>query len=417
MELLDLFLRSSGVSTDTRKIEANNIFFALKGTNFNGNLYAEMALESGASYAVIDEVHFEKNNKFILVDDVLKSLQKLALEYRNTLTIPVLAITGSNGKTTSKELLASALTKKFKTHYTKGNLNNEIGVPLTILSTPAETEFLIVEMGANHQGEIALLSEITNPNFGLITNIGKAHLEGFGGIEGVKKGKGELYHYLAKSNGKIFLNTDDETLSHMVPLGCELIKYRSSDFKIVEDFPFIKLYKDKLSIATQLAGTYNLNNIASTYAIASYFGVSDDQITQAIENYFPSNNRSQIIDQNGVRIIKDAYNANPSSVTSSLHSFLNADTQNKIVILGDMLELGEYANEEHMAVLSYLVTKDIFKAILIGPIYKHLQNKFPSFTFFTNIEEAKNKVEFKNFIGKTILLKGSRGIALEKLLD
>lgn len=417
MDLLKLFLASTGVSTDTRKIEAGNLFFALKGQNFDGNQFAEMALEHGAAYSIVDNYSGD-NPKIIVVDNALQSLQALASEYAQFLNIPILAITGSNGKTTSKELIASVLSKKFTLNYTKGNLNNEIGVPLTILSTQKNAEFLIVEMGANHQGEIALLSEIARPHFGLITNIGKAHLEGFGGIEGVKKGKSELYRFLALNSGKIFINRNDEVLGSLLPSQVDLIDYYTEAFLLKNDFPYLTLDYQGHEIKTHLTGIYNISNIAAAFAIGQYFGVEVEDIIDALNNYIPNNNRSELIEYKGIRIIKDAYNANPTSVMSSLSSFFTKDEINKSIVLGDMLELGEYAADEHRNILEYLAKqRNLVNAILVGPLYYSFKELYPQFTFYNTIVEAKNAIALSQFEGTVLLMKGSRGIALEKILE
>jgi UDP-N-acetylmuramoyl-tripeptide--D-alanyl-D-alanine ligase len=415
--LLTLFLESTGVCTDTRKILHRNIFFALKGEKFNGNLYASEAIQKGASYSIVDEDLGWNDERYIRVDNVLKALQVLANDYRNFLGLPVLAITGSNGKTTSKELIANVLQNKFNLNYTQGNLNNEIGVPLTILSTNQKHNFLITEMGANHQGEIALLCEIAEPNYGLITNIGKAHLEGFGGEEGVKKGKGELYRFLERTDNKVFLNTADSMLTSIAPTH-NLIPYSVNDFILVNHEPYLVIRHNETGavINSHLAGIYNISNIATAYAIGRYFDVSEEEIVHSISSYIPSNNRSEISEYKGVKIIKDAYNANPSSVHSSLNSFLSSAPGDKIVILGDMLELGEYSFAEHKAVLELLKSKGVYKCILVGPHYIQLQEVYP-FEFFNSTQEAKSNIDWNEFHGKSVLIKGSRGIALEQLLD
>jgi UDP-N-acetylmuramoyl-tripeptide--D-alanyl-D-alanine ligase len=416
-KLLTLFLSSSGVSTDTRKIEKENLFFALKGDNFNGNLFASKALEMGAGYAIVDEDHGWNNDKIIRVENVLDSLQLLAHQYRLHLGIPVLAITGSNGKTTSKELIAAVLAKKFQLNYTKGNLNNEIGVPLTVLSTSLDHNFLITEMGANHKGEIAQLCEIASPDYGMITNIGKAHLEGFGGEEGVKIGKSELYKFLERTDGLVFLDTNDPTLVSLAPK-INLIPYSSKDFTLVSNDPTIVVrHKDTgLVINTHLAGIYNLSNIVTAYYVGRYFGIDEVDISEAISGYLPNNNRSQLSKYKGVNIIKDAYNANPSSVQSSLNSFLNNNVDDKMVILGDMLELGEYTDIEHKSVLDFLKKKNISKAILVGPHYYKMKDQYP-FDFYITTQDAKQFIDWQNLQLITVLIKGSRGIGLEKLLE
>jgi UDP-N-acetylmuramoyl-tripeptide--D-alanyl-D-alanine ligase len=417
-KLLEIFLVSTGVSTDTRSIDQGNLFFALKGDYFNGNIYADKALELGADYVIIDEHHGQIDDRKIMVENVLTSLQELAKSYRTYLNIPVIALTGSNGKTTTKELLHIVLSKKFQLNATKGNLNNEIGVPLTILNTKKHHEILITEMGANHQGEIALLSSIAMPNFGVITNIGKAHLEGFGGVEGVKKGKTELYKYLTSTGGLTFINTADPTIMELAPKQ-NIYQYSSDDLTVTQDHPTLSLMHlpSGKSIRTKLAGTYNTSNIAAAFAFGQYFEIELDTIIEALESYTPANNRSQLDEYKGVKIIKDAYNANPSSLQSSLDSLFSKDPSDKIVILGDMLELGEYALAEHKNILEKIAKTDVFKAIFVGPIFYRLKDEYPNFEFYTYTLEAKEHIDWSKFIGKIVLLKGSRGIALEKLLD
>jgi UDP-N-acetylmuramoyl-tripeptide--D-alanyl-D-alanine ligase len=418
MNLLKLFLANPSVTTDTRNIQKNDIFFALKGKNFNGNNFATQALEMGASFVVVDENVKIEDYRIIQVDNVLVSLQNLAREYRLHLGAKVIGLTGSNGKTTTKELLACVLSSKFAIHFTKGNLNNEIGVPLTILSAPLSTEIMIVEMGANHQGEIALLSEIALPDYGLINNIGKAHLEGFGGEEGVLKGKTELYRNIEKREGVIFVNEQDDKLLQNLPSSTTNIFYSPNNYEIITTQPYlaIKNKKEDVKIQTQLVGEYNIANIAAAMAIGVYFGVSPIVAASCIESYMPSNNRSQLLSLNNLTIIKDAYNANPSSVMASLTAFAARNDENKMVILGDMLELGEYASAEHENILKFLANSDFKKCVFIGEIYYTFKNKY-SGEFYQSISHAKDSgFDINQYQYHAILLKGSRGIALEKLL-
>ncbi|MBK7700114.1 MAG: UDP-N-acetylmuramoyl-tripeptide--D-alanyl-D-alanine ligase [Saprospiraceae bacterium] len=347
--LYTVWLEARAISTDSRKIVVGSIFFALRGGRFDGNTFASQALELGASYVVVDDesVVVSGDKRYIVVEDVLTSLQQLANKHRSTLSIPVLALTGSNGKTTTKELARNVLSKKFKTHATEGNLNNHIGVPLTILSTPDDAQFLIVEMGANHQGEIDLLCQIAAPNYGMITNIGKAHLEGFGGVEGIKKGKSEMYRYLTQHGGKIFINSDDNVLMSLLPEKVKTIQYEVQTLlNLIDAEPTLKLDYRNVQVTTQLYGTYNLPNIAFAICVGEYFGVEQAEIIEAISEYTPDNNRSQILKIDTNIIIKDAYNANPSSMVLSIESFSKI-LGPKVVVLGDMLELGEYAPSEH----------------------------------------------------------------------
>ena len=379
-ELYNIYLKNPLVCTDTRKIRSGCLFFALKGENFNGNTFAEQALESGAAYAVVDDFSVVKDSRFLLVDDVLATLQELAKHHRNTWDIPVIALTGSNGKTTTKELIAAVLAKKYRTNATIGNLNNHIGVPLTLLSIqPDENTVAVIEMGANHQQEIAFLCSIAQPTHGLITNIGKAHLEGFGGIEGVKKGKGELYTYLSKKKRVVFVNAQDDTLMEMASkkhaFG-EIVFYRTAssevDPTLVEETPFV-IYEnqEKQTIVTHLPGKHNFDNICAALAIGHYFEVPSDDAHRAISDYQPTNNRSQVIEKGSNIITLDAYNANPSSMRAALEHFIRSDASRKMVILGDMLELGEEAAAEHLAIGRLVAEGEFAVVILTGPLMQH----------------------------------------------
>lgn len=415
--LYTVWLEARAISTDSRKIVVGSIFFALRGDRFDGNTFATQALELGASYVVVDDesVVVAGDRRYIFVEDVLTSLQQLANKHRSTLSIPVLALTGSNGKTTTKELARNVLSKKFKTHATEGNLNNHIGVPLTILSTPDDAQFLIVEMGANHQGEIDLLCQIAAPNYGMITNIGKAHLEGFGGVEGIKKGKSEMYRYLTQHGGKIFINSDDNVLMSLLPEKVKTIQYEVQTLlNLIDAEPTLKLDYRNVQVTTQLYGTYNLPNIAFAICVGEYFGVEQAEIIEAISEYTPDNNRSQILKIDTNIIIKDAYNANPSSMVLSIESFSKI-LGSKVVVLGDMLELGEYAPSEHQKIIDLVNDKDFIDVIFIG-------HQFCSAgmgkrgNYFENTDLAKLYFHSKNYKNITILLKGSRGISVEKIL-
>ncbi|MBK7219984.1 MAG: UDP-N-acetylmuramoyl-tripeptide--D-alanyl-D-alanine ligase [Saprospiraceae bacterium] len=417
--LLQLFLSSRSICTDSRKVKSGDLFFALKGANFDGNEFVLSALEKGALAAVADDptLFTEAPKGVILVDNALQALQQLARKYRDTLQISVVALTGSNGKTTTKELVATVLAKKYKVHFTQGNLNNEIGVPLTLLSTPPDSEILIVEMGANHQGEIDALCRIANPEYGLITNIGLAHLEGFGGPEGVKKGKSEMYRYLHSQGGTIFLNISDSTLVDLVPEKSRVLTYAGNDYTIVENTTFLTLADDRNKIIkTQLTGDYNKSNVVAAIFMGSYFGVAETQVYEALENYIPTNNRSQQIDFKGCHLIKDAYNANPSSMASALHSLIHTVKSPKVVILGDMLELGDFSQEEHQKVLDLVCSQPDIEAVMIGPRFGAFKDTYTA-KFYNSVQEAYPNINWKAWQGKTVLLKGSRGIALEKLLE
>ncbi|WP_299334865.1 UDP-N-acetylmuramoyl-tripeptide--D-alanyl-D-alanine ligase [uncultured Psychroserpens sp.] len=411
------FLKCRTVCTDTRKITPKCMFFALKGDNFNGNTFAKDALAKGASFAVIDEKKQQINNQqYILVTDVLKTLQDLATLHRKMLNIPIISLTGSNGKTTTKELINSVLSKKYNTTATVGNLNNHIGVPLTLLSMDNATEIGIVEMGANHQKEIEFLCDIALPDYGLITNFGKAHLEGFGGVEGVIKGKSELYVHLKAHNKTIFINQNDDLQVKQAGDYDNLIRF-GSDTTLLKSQPFVNLAYKKHKIQTHLTGAYNYNNICIAIALGEYFNVEEQDIIDAIENYIPSNNRSQIIEKNGHHIILDAYNANPSSMLAALSNFEQQDSQNKIAILGDMFELGADAKMEHQSIADLANTLALEHLILVGENFFNIEHKHNNTSYFNTYEELKTAFQAFKFKNKMILIKGSRGMALERILE
>lgn len=420
-QIFNLFKEASGgVTTDTRNCGPGMIFFALKGENFDGNLFVKQALEKGCIAAVSDDSkNSDKENVFI-VDDVLTSLQDLARDYRRTFDAPVLGLTGSNGKTTTKELINAVLATKYKTHATAGNFNNHIGVPLTILSAPADSEFLIIEMGANHQKEIALLASIAEPTHGIITNIGRAHLEGFGGLEGVKKGKKELYDFIRKNGGVAFANGKHPKVVE----SCE--RMERVLFGLEESLPIAWFEENKRfkwksnefesrSCKTQLEGDYNLENIEAAICIGEYFNVERNQIAEAIEGYTPSNNRSQVHDSERNKVILDAYNANPSSMSKALKSFAENISGETLVILGDMKELGDYSFESHGEIVS-LCEELGLKAIYVGEEFLKAGTKREG-VFYSSVEDlienAENELAFEE---TTVLLKGSRGMKMERLL-
>jgi UDP-N-acetylmuramoyl-tripeptide--D-alanyl-D-alanine ligase len=427
-DLYNIFLQYSSVETDTRKIKADDIFFALKGPNFNGNVFAEKALELGASYCVCDEKTSFESDKIIYVDDVLTTLQTLAKYHReqfNTLPngkqIPFIAITGSNGKTTTKELVYAVLNSHFKAYTTQGNLNNHIGVPLTLLSIKKDAEIAVIEMGANHQKEIESYCAYTLPTHGLINNCGKAHLEGFGGEEGVRKGKGELYDFIAANNSTIFINTDYDYLIEMSKHVQHKITYGTTNASVTgvikEDEHFLEVAitggANIDTIKTRLAGNYNLSNVLSAVCIGKTFGVPDEKIKQAIENYVPSNSRSQIIQKGSNTILLDAYNANPSSMKAAIENFAKMSGQNKIVILGAMMELGEQSIEEHAGVVNLLQQYQWNKIILAGKDYTNLPENILHFNTSDEVAAWFKNEEIEN---STILIKGSRGMAMEKVI-
>lgn len=396
------------------------MFFALKGDNFNGNTYAEQALNQGAKYAIIDEKAFNNSPSTILVNNVLETLQQLATFHRDYLKVPIIALTGSNGKTTTKELINAVLSQKFNTTATVGNLNNHIGVPLTLLSMNKSTEIGIVEMGANHQKEIEFLCSIAKPDYGLITNFGKAHLEGFGSVEGVIKGKSEIYDFLIKNNKTIFVNTND-------PIQVEKTKQAnrftfgnnsSADVKIefIEVQPNVKVQFNNLIINSHLIGEYNFNNIAVAIAIAKYFKIEGNAIKTGIENYTPNNNRSQVLIKGSNKIILDAYNANPTSMTAALLNF-EKQTGNKVAIIGDMFELGEEAPKEHQHIADLAISLQIDQIIFVGENFYKTVTKSKKIVQFKTFDEFKNSFDVSEIQNATLLIKGSRGMALERVLE
>jgi len=430
-EIHSLFLKHPQVSTDTRNVIPNSIFFALKGSNFNGNTFATEALDKGAAYSIVDESEYALNDKIILVEDVLKCLQELSTFHRKYLNIPVIGITGSNGKTTTKELLQRVILKKFNVFATKENLNNHIGVPLTLLSLKKEHEIAIVEMGANHQGEIAFLSNICLPNYALITNIGKAHLEGFGGIEGVIKGKTELFKFIRKNDGLLFVNGDDELL---MKLSGEISKItygeKETNFlagKLIDSERGINfLYSSKNSVLKEensveinsvLNGRYNFQNILAAVCIGNYFNISSEKIKEAIEDYIPQNNRSQIEVRKGITFFMDAYNANPSSMEVSITNF-DEQTKDKtrLAIIGGMNELGETSIEEHQKLILLLTEKKFDKVYLVGNHFTDLEAPV-SFEKIKKIENLNEQEIVNVFSGCFILVKGSRTNQLENVLN
>ena len=421
--LYQIFLSHPLVTTDSRKIEAGSIFFALKGENFNGNAFALSALAKGASYAVVDEGQYAVSEKILLVDNVLQTLQGLARLHRQKMGIPILAITGTNGKTTTKELVASVLSKRFKVVFTKGNLNNHIGVPLTLLTIKPETQFGVIEMGANHPGEIAELCNIALPDYGLITNVGRAHLEGFGSFEGVIQTKTELYRFLGQNNGTIFINNANSFLTG--PAG-EIRKVGYTTSKGMEGLegeaisaePFLVFKalfpKGWLYIKTKLVGRYNLENALAAAAIGQYFGIEPTGIAAAIEAYQPDNNRSQMVDTGRNRLLMDAYNANPTSTRAALENFAQLEAPKKGVILGDMLELGSVSREEHQKMVDFLGTLKMDAVFLVGNQYSNCILPEPFHHFFSAGELAiyLKETRLSDFL---ILIKGSRGMKLETI--
>lgn len=408
--LYDIFTQCTGITTDSRKVGKGSIFFALKGENFDGNKFALQALKDGAAYAVIDseELIFQGGEfaeRLILTDNSLATLQALAAEHRRRLAIPILAIVGSNGKTTTKELVKAVVSRKFSTFATQGNLNNHIGVPLTLLSMDSSTEFGVVEMGASAQGEIALLCSIAQPNFGVITNIGNAHLEGFGGKEGIRKGKGELYDYLSANGGRAFVPEQDSTLMQMA---AERVNMAATTYPIT----IADGYKSNLS------GDYNRFNIAVAVAVGGYFGVDNRDIAEAIADYIPSNNRSQeVVTAHNNTLIIDCYNANPSSMEVAIENIISKRGERNLLILGDMLELGEWSHAEHCRILQLATQIENAELLLVGAEFlKAAHSLGIDATCCTDSTEAANWVAQSKISDTVILLKGSRGIKLEKLI-
>ena len=421
-ELYNIFLQHPFISTDTRKIKEDSIFFALKGENFNGNLFALEALEKGAAYAIIDESISNNNNRIIVVDNVLHTLQQLAKFHREQLNIPFIAITGSNGKTTTKELVSTVLASHYTTYTTQGNLNNHIGVPLTLLSIKKDAEMAVIEMGANHQKEIESYCSYTLPNYGIITNCGKAHLEGFGGEEGIRKGKGELYDFIRKNKGTIFLFDDYSYLHEMSKNVPNIIKYGTKNGivtgKVTSSNPYLTIVtqidNETIEIKTQLVGSYNLPNILCAVATGIYFKVPLQKIKIAIENYTPSNSRSQLIQQGSNHFILDAYNANPSSMKAAIENFVALQANDKVVMLGAMMELGKDSIAEHQNIVNMLEQYQWKNVVLTGGNFAHVQHHY---IYFDTALEAAQWLQNNNFKNTYFLVKGSRSIQMEKVLQ
>lgn len=423
-QIYKLFEAHQKVITDSRKIEIGCLFFALKGDKFNGNQFANDALNKGAAFAIVDEQEFNTSEKTILVENVLQTLQKLAYFHRKKLGIPILGITGSNGKTTTKELIAAILREKYQVAFTQGNLNNHIGVPLTLLSMNKTTEIGVVEMGANHPFEIGELCDIADPDFGIITNIGRAHLEGFGSFEIIKKTKAELYEHLKRKGGTIIYNNDNPVLNELVADYSNKISFgkTNADFtgEPVSSPPYlhakVNFPKGALYLNTQLTGHYNFENLMAAACIGNFFQVEPLKIQAAIKNYRPRNNRSQLLEKSGLQIIMDAYNANPTSMQVSIESFISAFQQPRFLILGDMLELGDQSLNEHISVLEQ-TKKHPFEAVfLVGPVFKEAAQDFSYFTF-SDVSALCSHLSQNPIKKGYVLIKGSRGIQLEKVID
>ncbi len=431
-ELFRFFLQSNGIVTDSRKIEPGKIFFALKGPNFNGNLFAKEALKKGALKAVVDEGEWALNEDYVLVEDGLKALQQLAVFHRQQLTIPVIGITGSNGKTTTKELISIVLSQKYATYSTKGNLNNHIGVPLSILDISDQTEIAVIEMGANHVGEIGFLSNIARPTHGIITNIGSAHLEGFGGIEGVKKGKGELYDFLSENGGIGFLNADERFLQQMANdrqnmrqepfYQQKMDRVASEGVELIQESPYIlgRFWDPEnncpIQFRSNLFGQYNFNNIMAAIRIGRFFDVPAKAIQSAIASYIPNNNRSQRLVYRGANILLDAYNANPTSMQNAINHLGGLRMGKKMAILGDMLELGDYSETAHREIAQLTIELKIDSVVLFGSEFRKIAKEL-HLIHFDDIHALKRWFETQPLKDFTVLIKGSRGMKLEKILD
>ena len=419
--LYQKFKACSGISTDTRKIENGHMYFALRGNNFDGNTFVNEAFKKGAAYSVVDNANAVINEHCILVQDALKTLQSLATFHRNEIAIPIIALTGSNGKTTTKELINAVLATSYKVKATKGNLNNHIGVALTLLEFSEDLDFGIVEMGANHQKEIEFLSNMTQPDYGLITNFGKAHLEGFGGVKGVIKGKSELYDYLKMHQKSVFINTEDNIQLKQIGKYEHVITFgETSNNNCIVKFltvnPFVSLMYKDIKIQSQLIGDYNFGNIAVAVAIGQQFKVTTKKIKKAIEGYNPSNNRSEIIEKGSTKIILDAYNANPTSMLAALKNLKQLQSDNKFLFLGDMFELGKEGKKEHQAIVDFAEGNFDKNIYLIGENFYGTQttNTTSKFSDFENLKPILKNLDLSN---STVLIKGSRGMALERILD
>lgn len=421
-QLYAVFRQYPSVQTDTRKLKQGDLFFALKGPSFNGNAFAAQAVAAGAAYAIIDEAEYWVNSQCILVQDVLTTLQLLALHHRKQFNIPIIAITGSNGKTTTKELVYAVLNSTYKTYTTQGNLNNHIGVPLTLLAIKPDAEMAVIEMGANHQKEIESYCTYTLPTHGIITNCGKAHLEGFGGVEGVRKGKGELYAYLKANNGAAFVMWDYDYLQQMSKGIHTIIKYgtEAADIEgnVIESEPFLEVKMTKgvniENIKTQLVGAYNLPNVLVAATVGTYFKIPDVTIKKTIEAYTPSNSRSQLIEQGTNKIILDAYNANPSSMRLAIENLGRMEGKTKIALLGAMAELGNESMAEHQGIINLLVDQKFTDVVLVGGDFEKIPHSFHS---LKNATAAKQWLQAKAPQNSIILIKGSRSMQMEKVLD
>lgn len=420
-ELYAIFEEYPYISTDSRNCAENALFFALSGHNFNGNRFAHAALEKGCRYAIVDDIQVAKDDRYIVVENVLNTLQSLANVHRRKLKTKIIGITGTNGKTTTKELISTVLLRKYNILFTEGNLNNHIGVPLTLLKLTTSHEMGVIEMGANHVGEIDFLCKIAEPDFGIITNIGKAHLEGFGSYDNIIQTKTELYRAIKEKDGIIFLNQSNTLLSDHAK-GLKVVSYKSKSgaLSIDKKSPTLSIKWTKnsstVTFITKLTGTYNLENICAAVCIGEYFEVSQEAIISAISTYTPTNNRSQIVNTSSNTIILDAYNANPTSMKAAISDFCSSNSANKVVILGDMKELGTYSNLEHQLIVNQIKAHPIKTVVLIGEEFKKTKEHTSSFLWFNSVSELIDYLKDSPFTNSEILVKGSRGMALERII-
>jgi UDP-N-acetylmuramoyl-tripeptide--D-alanyl-D-alanine ligase len=428
--LYRIYLNHPKITIDSRAVPEGALFFAIKGERFDGNTFAQDAIKKGAAYAIVDAPSLPEHPQLLQVDAVLPALQELARHHRRQFDIPVIGITGSNGKTTTKELVAGVLSSTYRLHFTQGNYNNHIGVPLTLLAMPQDTEMAVIEMGANAQGEIDMLSRIAEPSHGLITNIGKAHLEGFGGIEGVKKGKSELYRFLAETAGTVFINKEERFLEDLAAPCENKIFYQRTlkqptapyEVKLVQEHPFVTVaFQDTptgrtLEANSHLIGVYNFQNISTAIALGQFFKVDGDRIKAAIEQYLPENMRTQLVQHGSNTILQDAYNANPTSVANAMKAFRNMEAKSRVVILGDMLELGEDSPAEHEAIAALALSLDFDEIVLVGQAFEPVA-KQRKLRHFKNVDALRAWFKAAAFEHTHFLIKGSRGIRLEGMLE
>lgn len=421
ISLYKIYLNYPSVQTDTRKLQKGDIYFALKGPNFNGNAFAEKALSEGAAYAVIDEEKYKTDMRMILTEDVLTSLQQLAHHHRQQLHIPFLSITGSNGKTTTKELVKAVLSMAYRTYATEGNLNNHIGIPLTLLRIKSDVEMAVIEMGANHQKEIEGYCKIVNPTHGIITNVGKAHLEGFGGIEGVKKGKGELFDYLRTHNGTAFVCKDFDYFRDMIHDIPEVVDYGTSGYEYIHGKalaldPFLSMETNYTGdLKTHIVGSYNQYNVLAAVTIGKYFKVNAASVKKAIEEYIPSNSRSQFVQRGDNAFILDAYNANPTSMQAAIENFADSKHYDKkVLMLGGMMELGRESLEEHQKLINLIGKYSWHEVVLVGGDFSKVKHPY---LYLPDSDVAKSWFDRQDFHHVTVLIKGSRAIAMEKVIQ